>query len=336
MNKILCLLTILTLTTCIGGEKDTEKVSSNKKFVRVATNIRENTFSSDSLVKFFELINQKTGDKFQFQIFYNGQLGEQKETFELIRVDALDMTWINSAVIESAIPEFGAFNLPYFLVSDKQVEQAYSSDKLNNFLTELAAPFDVVPLALFDNTSRSFLGRKPYLTPADLKGEKIRIQQSPIYVDIVQRLGGNPIPISFSEVFTALQQKVVDGAEGGQGTMASQRYGEVVKHYTYTYTTRPVNVLLSSKTFYNSLTEEEKKAIVEARNEVITNFHYQNFLKSEAKLIEDAKDLGVQYHETDIEPFRKILAPMLTEWAENDQKRKELLEIVASFEDKNQ
>lgn len=327
------ILFIVLMAGCTGGGK----YATNKdgaRIVRMATNIKSTSFLADTLNEFYKLINERTGNAYEFQIFYDGQLGEQKEIMELIRANGIEIGWANTAVLENYVDFYGAFNLPYLLNSDEQVTEAYSSKVLNDFLTEKSVVQNFMPLLLLDNTPRSFFGSKPYLKPADLVGEKIRIQQSPVYVKIVEALGASPIPIPYVEQFTSLQQGVIDGAESGPTILQTDRLGEVAKHFTYTETTRPIDVAVMSINFWNSLSEEHKQIFIKTRDEVIKNFHLQNYYKIANPLIEQAKTEldAIYYTNADLSAFRTVLAPIKEEWGNKSPEHAEFLKLVESFE----
>ncbi len=331
MFRIILSFMVLTLVSCSSGYKPTTN-DKGQVVVRIGLNTSNYGSTPASLNKFFSLINEKTDDAYEFQIFFDAQLGEQKEVLELVRVNGLEMGFANTAMLETYVPVFGAFAQPYLFNGDEHTTAVVSSEEVFNKLKEASLPQKFIPIMILDNLPRSFFGHKPYINPGDLKGAKVRIINSPAYVAIVEALDANPTPLAFTEQYTSFQSGIIDAAESGAGIFHNTRLGEVVKHFTYTDTVRFSDIVYTSVGFWESLSPEHQQIFTESSKEVVRNFHMSNAYALMDLDIQESIKMGVQYHQGDIEAYRKILSPITEEWANKTPENREFVDLIKSFE----
>ena len=158
--------------------------------------------------------------------------------------------------------------------------------------------------------TRNFYGKKPINTPDDLKGMKIRVQQSPASVAMVNAFGAAAAPMSFGEVYTAIQQGVIDGAENNELALTNNKHGEVAKYYSYNKHQMVPDMLVANLKFLNGLSPEEYQVFKEAAA-VSTEVEMAEWDKS----IEEAKDIainqmGVQFIDVDVNAFKQKVLPL--------------------------
>ncbi|HEY5715267.1 MAG TPA: TRAP transporter substrate-binding protein, partial [Psychromonas sp.] len=208
-------------------------------------------------------VKQLTNGEVKIRIYPNGQLGTQRESMELLQSGALDMAKSNASEMESFEPAYGAFNIPYIFHDRDHYYRVLTSDVGEKIL---AASHDkgFVGLTYYDGGARSFYANKAIMSPADLKGMKIRVQPSPAAVNMIKLMGGSATPLSYGELYTALQQGVVDGAENNPTALTNSRHGEVAKFYSEDEHTMIPDVLLISAKVWDKLPADQQQAMKKA------------------------------------------------------------------------
>ncbi len=254
-------------------------------------------------------VQEKTDGELRIRIYPNSQLGTQRESMELLQNGALDMAKSNASELESFEPSYGAFNIPYIFRDRAHYYRALTGGVGKSIL---AASKDkgFIGLTYYDGGSRSFYGNKEIKSPADLKGMKIRVQPGPTAVEMIRLMGGSPTPLAYGELYTALQQGVVDGAENNPTALTNARHGEVAKIYSLDEHTMIPDVLIISTKSWNKLTPSEQKALKEAADESMM-YHKKLWEESMDKAIEKAKSsMGVKVVNVDKQTFIDAVKPM--------------------------
>lgn len=256
-----------------------------------------------------EQVKKHTDGDLRIRIYPDGQLGTQRESMELLQNGALDMAKSNASEMESFEPSYGAFNIPY-IFRDRdhyyRVMQSEVGEKI------LASSYDkgFVGLTYYDGGSRSFYAQKAINSPADLKGMKIRVQPSPTAVEMVKLMGGSPTPLSYGELYTALQQGVVDGAENNPTALTNNRHGEVAKVYSQDEHTMIPDVLVISSKVWDKLSQGHKDALKKGANESMI-YHKALWTKMTGEAVEKAKkSMDVKFVSVEKQPFIDAVKPM--------------------------
>jgi tripartite ATP-independent transporter DctP family solute receptor len=219
--------------------------------------------------KFADLVKEKTGGKVEIQVFPSSQLGNQRDLIEGTQFGTIDFTLTSTAVLGNFLPEVAVFDLPFIF---RDVQHAYKA--LDSVGMEIGAKLEgkgMKVLAYMENGVRHMTNSKhPIRVPEDMKGLKIRVMEQPIYIEMMKALGANPTPMAFGELFTALQQGVVDGQENPAAHIYTARFFEVQKYISltgHTYSAEPVLVSLKAwKKLSPELQEKVLEAAVEARD----------------------------------------------------------------------
>lgn len=215
------------------------------------------------LVAFQQKLKSLSKGKLQVAIYANGQLGPERDVLELIQLGAVAMTKVSSMNLESFAPQIAVFNLPYMFRS-----KAHYFKVLDGSIGErmLRAPTSKLlrGLTYYDSGARSFYTRKPILKPADLKGLKIRVMGSQTAIRMVKLLGGSPTPMPYGEIYTGLQQGVIDGAESNITALTLGRHGEVIKNFSKNEHTMLPDILIISEKIWQSLTPQMKQWVKQA------------------------------------------------------------------------
>ncbi|WP_437819954.1 TRAP transporter substrate-binding protein [Sorangium sp. So ce1078] len=254
-------------------------------------------------------LDRRSGGAVELQIFPSGQLGSETESIEQVRRGALAMVKTSTAPLEGIIPEMAIFGLPYLFRDQEHYWKVLLGD-VGRDLASAGAKAGVRGLCYYDSGSRSFYTRDaPILSPADLKGKKIRAMQSKTAMDTIAQMGGAPTPIAFGDLGSALQQGIVDGAENNPPSLFTSRHFEVARHYSLDEHSRIPDIILISQQVWESLSPAVQRWIEEAADESAA-FQRDAWKKSTEDALDALKKAGVTIHEPDKAPFRREVQPM--------------------------
>jgi tripartite ATP-independent transporter DctP family solute receptor len=271
-----------------------------------------------AMIYMAEVAAKKSDGKIQITVYPSQQLGTERECLELLQIGSLGMTKVSSSVLEGFAPNFKVFSLPYIFRDDKHKFDFYESD-LGKSLLQSTEKFWLRGLCYYDAGSRSFYTKtKPILTPDDLAGMKIRTQESPTSVKLVNTLGGSATPISWGELYTALQQGVVDGAENNPPSFYTSKHFEVCKYYSLDEHTSVPDVLLISTVVWQDLSDQEKQWVQEAADE---SYEHEKKLWREAttEALEKVQEAGVEIFYPDKSLFEEKVKPLIEEFKSDNE-----------------
>ena len=311
VSKLFLLLTVIFFLLSCAGETDVRKI-------KIGHGLDQSHPVHKSMVYMAEVAAKKSGGKIQITVYPSQQLGTERECLELLQIGSLGMTKVSSSVLEGFAPNFKVFSLPYIFKNDKHKFDFFES-QLGKSLLSSTEKFWLRGLCYYDAGSRSFYTKdKPILTPDDLTGLKIRTQESPTSVKLVNALGGSATPISWGELYTALQQGVVDGAENNPPSFYTSKHYEVCKYYSLDEHTSVPDVLLISTVIWDDLTDQEKQWIQEAADE---SYQYEKELWREAtaKALEEVQKAGVKVYYPEKLLFEEKVKPLIEEFKEDKE-----------------
>ena len=301
--------------------------AAQAKTLRLNHNNPEDHPTHISMQKMADQVEEETGGELKIRIYANGQLGTQRESTEQVQNCSLDMARSNAAELEAFVPAYAVFNLPY-LFADEAHFDAVSQGEIGQKILDAGVENGIRGLAYYTEGARSFYAGKPILSPADLKGMKIRVQPSPSAVRMVELLGGNPTPIGWGELYSALQQGVVDGAENNPTALTTARHGEVAKHFSLDEHTVIPAVMFISNCAWDELTPEHQEIVARAARESMIA-HGETWTEVSQAAIEEARsELGVEVHEVDKAPFIEAVQPMYDEARAADPMIGELVDQI--------
>ncbi len=245
-----------------------------------------------AMVKMGEEMERLSEGKLKLDIYPNQQLGTERESLELLQIGGLDMTKVSAGVMENFAPKMKIFGVPFLFKNKNHAFRFLDGPRGKDLLAE-SEHLLLKGMAYYDAGSRSFYTKeKPVMKPADLEGLKIRVMESVTAMDMVNTLGGSPTPISWGELYTSLQQGVVDGAENNPPSFYLSRHYEVCKYYSLDEHTVLPDVLVLSTHTWKKLTDQEKGWMTEA---IKTSVTYQRGLWAEAeeKALAEVQKAGV-------------------------------------------
>ena len=317
----LLLTSALLLTACGNGE--------DKRIIRISHNQAQDHPTNIGLLAFEEFIESKLGDKYDVKVFPNELLGSQVNTVELTQTGAIDFAVASNAILESFDNIYQIFNLPYLFDSAEHYHAVMDNKDIIEpiFTSTEKSGFEAV--TWLDAGTRNFYTvKKPVNTPDDLKGLKIRVQQSASNIRMMELFGGAATPMGFGEVYTALQQSVIDGAENNELALTSNKHGEVAKYYSYNMHQMGPDILIGNLKFLNGLSPEEREIFNEGFV-LISKVQREAWGKSVEKAkLQAEKDMKVQFIYPDVALFKEKVLPLHNEVLEATPKLKPIYDEI--------
>ncbi len=292
-----------TLTGC--GAAD------GKRIVRIGHNQSTNHPTHLALTEFQNYINEQLGDKYQVEVYPSELLGSQTDMVQLTQTGAIDFCVASNAILETFSKNYEIFNLPYLFASTEAYHGAMDDESLTGpiFDSTLKAGFTAV--TWLDAGTRNFYTvGKPINSPADLKGLKIRVQQSPTNIEMMRLLGGSATPMGFGDVYTALQSNIIDGAENNEMALTDNGHGDVCKYYSYDMHQMVPDILIGNNAFMEDLPADER-AIFEEGFKIVNQVERAEWVKA----VENAKkrateEQHVEFIYPDQVPFVEACMPL--------------------------
>jgi tripartite ATP-independent transporter DctP family solute receptor len=294
-----------------------------------STDIHPDGYPTVEAVKHIgKVLEERTKGRLKINVFHSGQLGTEKDTIEQTRFGVIDMNRINMAPFNNLIPATNIPSLPFIFRSVDHMRKVMDGPIGDSILKEFEK-HDLVGLAFYDSGSRSFYNSKrPITKPDDMKGLKIRVQQSDMFVALVSALGANATPMAFGEVYSALQTGVIDGAENNWPSYDSTKHFEVSKFYSMTEHSLSPEVLVMSKRSFDRLSKEDQEAVRTAAREsvkVMRDLWDAREKTSEAKV----KAGGAQVNSVDKQPFIDAMKPVYDRFVTDAALKKLVSDIQA-------
>lgn len=275
MTKTIQLIGVLLLLFNLSCSSDKQQT-----IIKLAHGLDTNHSVHKAMVFMNELLEKESNGKMSIEIYANQQLGSERECLELLQIGSLDMTKVSTGVMENFAPKMRIFGLPY-LFRNREHQFNVLDGVVGKELLENGKNFWLKGMGYYDAGSRSFYTKdKPVENPSDLEGLKIRVMESVTAINMVKKFGGSPTPISWGELYTSLQQGVVDGAENNPPSFYLSRHYEVCKFYSLDEHTALPDVLLISTHTWEKLSEQERVWLQKSVDESIK---YQRKLWADAE-----------------------------------------------------
>ena len=290
----------------------------NRRIIRLGHALDTNHSVHKAMVKMGEELYRISSGTMEIKIYPNQQLGSERECLELLQIGSLDITKVSTGVLENFSPNMKVLGLPY-LFRDREHAFNVLDGPIGKQLLEETIFFRIKGLAYYDAGSRSFYTKsKAIRTPSDLKGLKIRVMESVTAMKMVESMGGSPTPISWGELYTSLQQEVVDGAENNPPSFFLSKQFEVCKYYTLDEHTTLPDVLVSGSYFWDGLKEKQKKWLEEAVK-ISVDYQRKLWAESESYSLNELKKSGVEIVYPDKSEFEKMVKPVYDYYKTNNE-----------------
>jgi len=311
MKKIIVITTlVVSLLTGCG-------LKSDVKVLKLGHNLDTKHSVHIAMEYLAKRVSELSDGKIKIQIYPGGVLGSERESLELLQLGSLDLTKVSAATMEGFVEEYKIFGLPY-IFRDKAHAFTVLDGPIGQSMLAKGEQYWLRGLCFYDAGARSFYASKPINTPEDLAGLKIRVMQSITAVEMIKAMGGSATPVSWGELYTALQSKVVDGAENNPPSFYLSHHYEVCNYYTLNEHTMIPDVLLMSTHAWNKLNEQERKWLEQAVKESVV-VQRREWKKSEDTSLAALKKEGIEIIIPDKKPFMDAVTGVYDIYKDNDK-----------------
>lgn len=253
-------------------------------------------------------LEKLSGGKFKMKVFNKGALGTEKETIDQVKIGALDMVRVNVAPMNGVCPMTMVPTMPFLFHSVEHMRKSLDGAVGDEILGSCEAQ-GFVGLAFYDSGARSIYAKKPIKTVADVKGLKIRVQQSDLWVALVNAMGANATPMSYGEVYTGLKTGLIDAAENNIPSFDTAKHVEAVKYYSKTEHSMAPEILLMSKVVWDKLSKSEQDMVRQAAKESV-KVEREKWDEQEAKSLANVKAAGAIIGDVDKRSFQAVMQPV--------------------------
>ena len=301
----------MALVGCGGNKKaEGDKSAPQKVVLKLGTETAASHPETKGSQKLADIVKEKSKGTLEIQVFDSAKIGSMKERTEGMRLGTVDISTSSVGFLASYIPVLGVFDLPY-IYKDKAHEFRVFDGEIGKEIDKKMQEKGFRVVCYFDMGSRQITNNKqPINTLADIKGMKIRVPQTEASIEGFKALGAAPTPMAFSEVYMALQQKVVDGQENPLSVVVSAKFNEVQKYMSLTNHQLFIQVLSISEKTWKKLSPEHQKILMEAAKEAQA-YEREIAAKEENELVKTLKDKGMTINEVkDIAPFAEAAKPL--------------------------
>ncbi|GAA1642390.1 TRAP transporter substrate-binding protein [Georgenia ruanii] len=318
--------TALVLAAC-GGGADAEgeggdAAASGGKTMKLALNQTEEHPSYIALDHFGERLSEATDGRWGIEVYPNETLGAQQEALQLVSSGSVDMAIVSGTQLENLNEDFLVFNLPKVFDSvEHQMKVVQDPEITGDLYSSLEDSNHITVVGGFTQGARSVYTKDaPVKTPADLKGKKMRVQESDLHIAMAQAMGAAATPMAYGELYTGLQSGVVDAAENNEVSYFTQKHYEVAPYFSYTNHLVGLDYLVVNSDLLNEMSEEDRAAFDKEWTAAYGE-HTQLWTESTEKAIADAKAGGAQFSEVDAAAFDQVLTPLADQFIKTDAQR---------------
>lgn len=321
------LLSVALLTGCgsAGG----------RRIVRIGHNQSVNHPTHIALTAFQTYINEKLGDTYVVEVYPSELLGSQTDMVQLTQTGAIDFCVASNAILETFSEDYEIFNLPYLFASADAYHHVMDDTAITGPIFHSTEKAGFRAVTWLDAGTRNFYTvDRPILRPSDLKGLKIRVQQSPTNVEMMRLLGGSAAPMGFGEVYTALQSHIIDGAENNEMALTDNGHGDVCKYYSYDMHQMVPDILIANDAFLDQLTEEEQ-AVFQEGFALVNQVQREEWVKAVEHARDKARNVqGVEFLYPDQQPFVEACLPLHTSILENNEALRHIYDAIQNYNER--
>ncbi len=319
--KSLCLALGLTLGT---GTLHAQEITLR------SADIHPDGYPTVEAVKYMgELLSQRTNGRIKIEVTNNAALGTEKDTIEQTRFGVIDMNRVNAAPFNNLVPQTVVLGLPFLFRSTEHMHKTVDGPIGDEVLAAFE-PHGLIGLAFYDSGARSFYStKKPIEKLEDLKGMKVRVQQSDLWIAMMEAFGANATPMPFGEVYSSLETGVVDAAENNWPSYESSRHFEVAKNYTLTEHSLNPEILVISKISWDKLSADDQKVLKDAAKESVAKMR-ELWTAREKASEEKVRASGVNVITPDKAEFSAAMKPVYDRFV-TDPQMKDLLERIRAI-----
>lgn len=314
----------LTLAGCsgAGGEEGGDGGSASTTVMKLALNQPETHPSFIALEAFGEQLSEATDGRWDVEVHANSTLGNQDEYLQSVSQGVIDLAVVSAPQLENVNEDFVLFSLPkVFDDIDHQMSVLSDQEIVGDLYSSLEESNNITVVGGLTQGERSiYLKDGIAETPADLEGKKIRVQESPVFMAMIEALGASPTPLPFGDVYSGLQSGVVDGAENNEISYFSNKHHEVAPYFSYTRHLVGADFVIINSDTLGEMTDEDRAAFDEAWTAAWEQ-HTDLWKTDTEKAVADAEAAGAEFAEVDADAFAEALEPLLDEFLTTDSQK---------------
>ncbi len=307
-TKIFRITTVLLLLSLVFSCKDT----GTRRVIKLGHGLGVSHPVHGAMLFLAEKVAEKSNGELTIKVYPNQQLGTERELVELLQIGSIGMTKVSSAVLEGFAPTMAVFGMPYLFRDDEHQRKVLEGPIGKKLLLD-AEEFWLRGLCYYDAGKRSFYTKnKPVEKPSDLRGMKIRVMESNTATNMVKSFGSSPTPVSYGELYSALQQGIVDGAENNPPSLFTSKHYEVCGYYSINEHTALPDVMIVSTKVWESLSGQEKEWLQSAADESAA-YEFEIWAKATEESLQAMEAAGVTITYPDKESFRESVESLYTQ-----------------------
>lgn len=324
MKKIILAICLFVLGAC--GENE-----GKGKVLRLAHPLPETHPHHAASLRFAELVKERTDGKYSVEIYPNAQLGTPIRAVEMSKSGLVDFVIVSMTDLEGFNPYYKSFTLPYLYKDRNHFMNALYGEEVEQIYASLSNTGFYV-LSAYEGGFRNLYTKTPITSLEEMKGKRIRVQESETMINLINSLGGLATPMAYTEIFTAIQQNVLDGAENNPISYTTSGHFEIAKNYILTeHSSIPDTLIVSTKSF-SGLTSEEKEIFKSAARDASKLFSESWDKINKEELARVVKDEGVKVITIDKAPFINKVKYMHDQLAQQGEKYQEIINYIRSKE----
>ncbi len=326
LSGFLCLMAVC-LIGCGQGD--------GRRIVYVGHNQAPDHPIHAALLEFESFVEERLGDQYNVEVYPNELLGSQTDMVQLTQTGAIDLCVASNSILETFSENYTLFNMPYLFASSEAYHSAMDDDAVTGPIFGSTREAGFTAVTWLDAGARNFYTvSRPVNSPADLKGLKIRVQQSPTNVRMMSLLGGAATPMGFGDVYTALQSRVIDGAENNEMALTSNGHGDVCKYYSYDMHQMIPDILVVNNEFLEEMPEDHRQIFTEGF-ELVNRVEREEWEKAvEAARNKAADEQGVQFLYPATGRFQEICIPMHREFLDSHREMEPVYKKIQEYNEK--
>lgn len=310
-RAIVLLLVVLIGFSTVFAQGDKE--SKGPIILKLGHGIQNSHPAHLAAVQFAEEVNKKTNGQIEIQVYPNRQLGEEREIVEGLQLGTVDFVITSTGPLVSFVPEIGVVDLPFLFTSSEHAYNVLDGEIGQGILAKFESK-GIIGLSFMENGWRSISANKKIQTPKDLSGMKVRTMENKIHMDAFKALGASPIPMAWGEVYTSLQQGVIDGQENPPVILATNALWEVQKYYALTNHFYTPQMFLMSKSTTGKISESNMAIIREASKNA-TDFQRAKMAELDTDYLNTLRKNGMEVYDVDRSLFQEATKTVYAKYA---------------------
>jgi len=304
------LIVFFSFSACASGEAESKPI-----VLRIASVSGPAHLHNVVMKEWAEKVKEETNGRLILKVLDGAQLGGERDYIEGMQLGSIEMTQVSVGNMGGFFPQVMGFALPYVFQDYEEIKSA-TRGPAGEKIFEILESKNIKGLTWFTNGFRSvFNSVRPIYKPSDLNGLKIRVMESPLMVGTLNAMGASATPMAYGELYTAMQQGVMDGAENAPGNMLNDKFYEVCKYLSLTEHFSPPGIVAISTHVYNKLPKDLQDYLVESAK-WLGEYEMNKDKEMQEQAVEELKNKGVQVNKVDKELFTNAVKPVIDKFSE--------------------